>query len=61
MSVAAFKTAPAPTVRPVEVIGDRLTRLSPGESRAQTAFAIIGALEQAGWIITRKRHFGDRP
>lgn len=53
--------------RPVDVIVARLapayTRsVAPGvNDRLQDAFAIIGALEQAGWMITRKRHFGEKP
>lgn len=41
---------------PPEIIGERLVAMSIGESKTQTAYAIIGALEQAGWVIVRKRH-----
>lgn len=42
---------------PVEVIVERLQAANPGfEKHSQTAFAVIGALEQNGWVIVRKRH-----
>lgn len=42
---------------PVEVIVGRLQIVTHGfEKYNQTAYAIIGALEQSGWVIVRKRH-----
>jgi hypothetical protein len=42
---------------PVNVIADRIHDATLGvEKRVQTAYAIIGALEQSGWVIVRKRH-----
>jgi hypothetical protein len=61
MNVIAVKPAPPPMVRPVEVMVLRLSAVSIGEGKTQTAYAIIGALEQEGWVIVRKRHFGGRP
>lgn len=44
-----------PLTPPVDVITARLQVASHGfEKYQQTAFAVIGALEQAGWIIVRK-------
>jgi hypothetical protein len=44
---------------PVEVIAERLSAVSIAELKHQTAYAVIGALEQCGWVIVRKRHFKD--
>ena len=60
MTVAVLKPAPAPTMGVVDVISGRLSAASNIEAKSQTSFAIIGALEQAGWVIVRKRHFGGR-
>lgn len=46
-----------PQLRPVDVICGRLQAQINGlEKPQQTAFAIIGALEQNGWVVVRKRH-----
>lgn len=46
---------------PVAVITDRLKAMNHGfERQDQTAYAIIGALEQHGWVIVRKRHYSDK-
>lgn len=45
--------------RPVEIIRDRLVARDESkgwESQVQSSYAIIGALEQNGWMIVRKRH-----
>jgi hypothetical protein len=46
-----------PLPKPVNVISERLAVVVHGfEKHTQTAYAIIGALEQNGWVIVRKRH-----
>lgn len=52
MTAARVIQAPAP----VTIICARLTATVAYEKGEQTAFAIIGALEQSGWVIVRKRH-----
>jgi hypothetical protein len=42
--------------QPVAVIAERLQFACIGEKHSQTAFAVIGALDQSGWAIVRKRH-----
>lgn len=51
-------TDPTPIRKPCDVIAERLVAACTGEKSNQTAFAIIGALEQSGWVIVRKRHAG---
>lgn len=46
--------------KPVEVIAARLYAATAVEKNEQTAYAIIGALEQQGWVIVRKRHYSDK-
>ena len=41
---------------PAQIIAERLSQVVFNEARRQTAYAIIGALEQSGWVIVRKRH-----
>ena len=56
---AAVQKLPSgwPREWPVDVIAARLQAQAHGfEKTQQTAFAIIGALEQGGWVIVRKRH-----
>jgi hypothetical protein len=50
MSVPALKPPPPP---PVILIA---TRLGDGGTYNQIAYAIIGTLEQNGWVLVRKRH-----
>lgn len=45
---------------PATIIGERLSCALIAELKSQTAFAIIGALEQEGWVIVRKRHQRDK-
>lgn len=43
--------------KPVDVVISRLQACQwQFETHTQTAYAIIGALEQEGWVIVRKRH-----
>jgi hypothetical protein len=41
---------------PAAIIAARLADVGVNEKLVQTAYAAIGALEQAGWVIVRKRH-----
>jgi hypothetical protein len=53
---------PSPQPAPVTIIAERLQAQAHGiEKTLQTAYAVIGALEQNGWVIVRKRHHGERP
>jgi len=46
---------------PARVISARLGVRIYNEELLQTSYAIIGALEQAGWVIVRKRHQREKP
>lgn len=41
---------------PARIIANRLGARVTHEKHIQTAYACIGALEQSGWVIVRKRH-----
>ena len=51
MTAAVASLRVAQPQAPVDLIVERLLAVQFNENRSQTAYAIIGALEQSGWVI----------